>query len=480
MSGTVADLASLKGRRIVVGVTGGIAAYKAPLVVRRLLATGATVDVILTRGGARFVGAATFAGITGRKVRSEVWEDIEDETHVALARRADVIAVYPATAHTLARAAAGLADDLLTTTLLATMAPVVMAPAMHTEMWEHEATQANAEVLRSRGVRLVGPDDGFLMGGDSGAGRAVEPDAFVAAVVNVLHHDERPAHPVDIMTRRPVRPVEAASRDGKTREADLAGRRVVVTAAGTREPIDPVRHLGNRSTGRMGFALAAAAAARGATVDLVAAPTHLPTPPGVTRIDVETALEMREEVLARASSADVVIKAAAVADFRPATSSAHKVKKHDGMAAIELVPNPDILAEVGRARADGAGGPAVLVGFAAETDDVEANAMDKLARKQADLLVCNDLTAEGAGFGHDTNEVVILGTGDVRIPVPLTSKAAVADRVLDEVAARLVAAPTDRRPASRPAPCHTPTTSHRPPPRPTTADPARPDPQGLT
>jgi phosphopantothenoylcysteine decarboxylase/phosphopantothenate--cysteine ligase len=445
VSGTVADLASLKGRRIVVGVTGGIAAYKAPLVVRRLLATGAIVDVILTRGGARFVGAATFAGLTGRKVRSEVWEDIEDETHVALARRADVIAVYPATAHTLARAAAGLADDLLTTTLLATMAPVVMAPAMHTEMWEHEATQANAEVLRSRGVRLVGPDDGFLMGGDSGAGRAVEPDAFVAAVVNVLHHDERPVHPVDIMTRRPVRPVEAPARrespDEDGRDGDLAGRRVVVTAGGTREPIDPVRHLGNRSTGRMGFALAAAAAARGADVDLVAAPTHLPTPPGVTRVDVETALEMRDAVLARAAGADVVVKAAAVADFRPATTSDRKVKKHDGMAAIELVPNPDILAELGRARADGAAGPTVLVGFAAETDDVEANARDKLVRKQADLLVVNDLTAPGAGFAHDTNEVVILGTGDVRVPVALASKDAVADRVLDEVVARLATAP---------------------------------------
>lgn len=478
MSGTVADLASLKGRRIVVGVTGGIAAYKAPLVVRRLLATGATVDVILTRGGARFVGAATFAGLTGRKVRSEVWEDIEDETHVALARRADVIAVYPATAHTLARAAAGLADDLLTTTLLATLAPVVMAPAMHTEMWEHEATQANAEVLRKRGVRLVGPDDGFLMGGDSGAGRAVEPDAFVAAVVNVLHHDDRPAHPVDIRTRRPVAPGAVtpgagvqgpvAPVPGGTRH-DLAGRHVVVTAGGTREPVDPVRHLGNRSTGRMGFAIAAAAAARGATVDLVAAPTHLPTPPDVNRIDVVTALEMHGEVMARAAEADVVVKAAAVADFRPATSSDRKLKKHDGMESIPLVPNPDILADVGKARAEGGGGPRVLVGFAAETDDVEANAAGKLARKQADLLVCNDVTAAGAGFGHDTNEVVILGTGNVRIPVPMTSKSAVADRLLDEVVTRLDA-------SAPPAPAQ-PTPARR-----TTAQPItdHPDPQGLT
>ncbi len=350
MSATVADLASLTGRRIVVGVTGGIAAYKAPLVVRRLLAAGASVDVILTRGGARFVGEATFAGLTGRKVRSEVWEDIEDETHVALARRADVIAVYPATAHTLARAAAGLADDLLTTTLLATTAPVVMAPAMHTEMWEHAATQANAAVLRQRGVRLVGPDEGFLMGGDSGAGRAVEPDAFVAAVVSELHGDHSPRPAVDIQSRRrPPHPVDqrepatVAPMGPRSRTRDLAGVRVLVTAGGTREPIDPVRHLGNASTGRMGFAIAAAAAARGAIVDLVAAPTHLPTPADVTRIDVETAVQMSEVVMARAADADVVVKAAAVADFRPAETSSHKIKKAGGVPTLELVPNPDIL-----------------------------------------------------------------------------------------------------------------------------------------
>ncbi|HKJ56403.1 MAG TPA: bifunctional phosphopantothenoylcysteine decarboxylase/phosphopantothenate synthase, partial [Nitriliruptoraceae bacterium] len=403
MSATVAELASLTGRRIVVGVTGGIAAYKAPLVVRRLLAAGATVDVILTRGGARFVGEATFAGLTGRKVRSEVWEDIEDETHVALARRADVIAVYPATAHTLARAAAGMADDLLTTTLLATTAPVVMAPAMHTEMWEHAATQDNAAILRDRGVRLVGPDEGFLMGGDSGAGRAVEPDVFVAAVVSELHRDDPATPAVDIRTRRPLEATNdhrgpahvAAVEDGH--DHDLSGVHVVVSAGGTREPIDPVRHLGNASTGRMGFAIAEAAAARGATVELVAAPTHLETPDDVTRIDVVTAAEMHDVIVARAGTADVVIKAAAVADFRPRATSSSKIKKAGGMPSIEWVPNPDILATLGRTRADTGVGPTVLVGFAAETDDVEAHAMQKLASKQADLLVANDVAQPGAG-----------------------------------------------------------------------------------
>lgn len=459
MSGTVADLASLKGRRVVVGVTGGIAAYKAPLVVRRLLATGATVDVILTRGGARFIGEATFAGLTGRAVRTQVWEDIEDETHVALGRRADVIAVYPATAHTLARAAAGLADDLLTTTLLASHAPVVMAPAMHTEMWDHEATQANVEVLRDRGVTLVGPDKGFLMGGDSGTGRAVEPDEFVAAVVAALHGDERPLHPVDLASRR-TGPRGLASATGLASasatngprqeppqppatalmpqpERDLVGRRVVVTAGGTREPLDPVRHLGNASSGRMGFSIASVAAQRGADVVLVAAPTSLATPPGVTRVDVMTARDMHDEVMPLAADADVVIKAAAVADHRPRHVATEKLKKQDGLSQVELVPNPDILATIGQQRADGAGGPTVLVGFAAESTDVEANAAAKLARKQCDLLVVNDITQQGAGFGHDTNEVVILGAGGMRIPIPMSSKDTVAALLLDEVLVRL-------------------------------------------
>ncbi len=400
----------LGGRRVVLGVTGGIAAYKAALVARGLLGAGARVDVVLTRGARAFVGAPTFEGLTGNPVRSEVWEDIPDETHVALARAADVVVVYPATAHTLARAANGLADDLLTTTLLAAVCPVVMAPAMHTEMWHHPATEANVAVLAARGVAFVGPDDGPLMGGDVGAGRAAEPDAVVAAVVDLL-----------------------------SAPGDHVGRHVVVTAGGTREPIDPVRYLGNRSTGRMGFALAEAAAARGARVTLVAAPTHLVTPAGVARVDVTTAVDMHDAVLAHADAADVVIKAAAVADFRPAAVADHKLKKHDGAPVVELVPNPDILLDLGTRRREGAGGPSVLVGFAAETQDAVASGQAKLERKGADLLVVNDVSEADAGFGHDTNRVVVLSATGERVDVPLQSKRAVADVVLDLVAKQLAA-----------------------------------------
>lgn len=399
---------ALTGRRVVLGVSGGIAAYKAALVARGLVQAGAVVDVVMTDGARSFVGAPTFEGITGRKVRSEVWEDIPDETHVALARAADVVVVYPATAHLLAKAASGLADDLLTTTLLAATCPVVLAPAMHTEMWRHPATVANARTLDDRGVTLVGPVDGPLMGGDTGPGRAADPDDVVAAVGRAIGA-----------------------------RADLAGRSVVVTAGGTREALDPVRFLGNRSSGRMGFAVAAAAARRGASVTLVAAPTDLPTPTGVERVDVVSARDMHAEVLPRAADADVVVKAAAVADFRPTTESARKIKKADGVPTIALEPNPDILADLGRRRGEQGGGPGVLVGFAAETDDVEANGRAKLERKGCDLLVVNDVTETGAGFGHETNRVVVLAADGARVEVPLSSKAEVADRLLDEVVARL-------------------------------------------
>jgi phosphopantothenoylcysteine decarboxylase / phosphopantothenate---cysteine ligase len=398
----------LDGRRVVLGVSGGIAAYKAVLVARGLLTAGARVDVVMTRGAASFVGPPTFEGITGNAVRTEVWEDIPDETHVALARAADLIVVYPATAHLLARAAHGMADDLLTTSLLAATCPVLLAPAMHTEMWDHPATQANVATLAARGVHLVGPADGPLMGGDTGVGRAVEPDDVIEAAARLL---------------------------GRSR--DLAGRSVVVTAGGTREPIDPVRYLGNRSSGRMGFALAAAAAARGAEVTLVAAPTDLPTPAGVKRVDVTTAQEMHDAVLPLAAEADVIVKAAAVADFRPANRADHKIKKADGVPPITLERNPDILAELGRRRREDGSGPTVLVGFAAETNDAEEHGRAKLERKGCDLLVVNDVTAPGAGFGHDTNIVVVLGADGTRDEVPLSTKQAVADRVLDHVATRL-------------------------------------------
>lgn len=396
---------SLAGARLLLGVSGGIAAYKAAILARLAVGAGATVDVVLTRGAQRFVGAATFEGITGRPARTEVWEDVADATHVELARAADVALVYPATAHTLARMAAGLADDLLTSALLTVRCPVLVAPAMHTEMWSHPATRDNVARLVERGVEVIGPDDGPLMRGDVGPGRVVEPDVALSAAAAALGH------------------------------GDLAGRVVVVTAGGTREPLDPVRYLGNRSSGRMGFALARQAALRGATVHLVAGPSGLPTPPRVQRTDVVTAVEMRAAVLERLADADVVIKAAAVADFRPAQVAGSKLKKEDGPPTVRLEPNPDILAELGERR-DGAARP-LLVGFAAETDDVERNARAKLARKRADLLVVNDVGRPDIGFDVDANEVLILGADGTRREVPLGTKDAVAAAVLDEVAARL-------------------------------------------
>jgi len=398
------------GRRVLLGVTGGIGAYKAALLARLLVGAGAVVDVVLTRGATSFIGAATFEGITGRGVRHEVWEDIPHETHVALGRAAEVAVVYPVTAHTLARLAVGLADDLLTTTLLAARCPLVLAPAMHSEMWQHPATRANVVTLVERGAVVVGPDDGPLMGGDSGPGRLAAPEDVLAALQQAL--DGSAAAP-----------------------GDLSGIRLLVTAGGTREPIDPVRYLGNRSSGRMGFALAAAAVARGAEVVLVAAPSDLATPPGVTRVDVTTALQMHAEVTSRAAEVDVILKAAAVADFRPAETAVSKLKKDRGAPKLELVPNPDILAELGASRGD-ADRP-ILVGFAAETDEVEANGRAKLAAKRADLLVVNDVSASDAGFEVDTNRVVILARDGDRTEVALATKREVADRILDQVVARL-------------------------------------------
>ena len=409
MSGEAAAF-PLDGRRVLLGVTGGIGAYKAALLARSLVGAGAVVDVVLTRGASSFVGAATFEGITGRSVRHDVWEDIPHETHVALGRAAEVAVVYPATAHTLARLAAGLADDLLTTTLLAARCPLVLAPAMHTEMWQHPATRDNVAVLEQRGAVLVGPDDGPLMGGDSGPGRLAAPEDVLAAL-------------------------RAAVAEGAATPGDLSGVDVLVTAGGTREPIDPVRYLGNRSSGRMGFAVAAAASARGARVVLVAGPSDLPTPPGVTRVDVTTALQMHAAVTSRAGEADVILKAAAVADFRPAETAASKLKKERGAPKLELVPNPDILAELGASRGDAV--RPILVGFAAETDDVEANGRAKLAAKRADLLVVNDVSASDAGFEVDTNRVVILAREGARTEVELATKREVADRILDVVVERL-------------------------------------------
>jgi phosphopantothenoylcysteine decarboxylase/phosphopantothenate--cysteine ligase len=387
----------LTGRRIVLGVTGGIAAYKAIEVCRLLVDAGAHVVPVLTRGAEHFVGRTTFTALASEPVHSSLWDDADPIPHTRLGQSADAVVVAPATARVLGAYAAGISSDLLTATLLATRAPVVVCPAMHTEMWEHPAVQENLATLRRRGVHVVEPEVGRLAGGDQGAGRLARPAAIVAAVERVLGPQ------------------------------DLKGLRVLVTAGGTREPIDAVRVVANRSSGKQGHAIAAEAAARGATVTLVTT-TDREVPPGVEAVAVETAAEMEAAVLERAD-ADVVIMAAAVADFRPVAASDRKIKKDGGVPTIVLEPTPDILAGLGRAKRPGQ----VLVGFAAETDDVLANARRKLVAKHLDLLVANDVLAPGAGFQYDTNEVMILSNDGAPTTVPLADKRAVARAVLDAV-----------------------------------------------
>ena len=399
----------LVGRHVLLGVSGGIAAYKAASLARALLKAGATVQAVMTSAATKFVGPATFEGLTGRPVYSDVFTDAHRIEHVRLAREADVAVFAPATANLLAKFAVGIADDMVSSVYTCLTVPVVVAPAMHTEMWLHPATQANAATLRERGVVLVGPDDGQLAGGDIGPGRLVDEDVLLDAIVAALAPAAGP----------------------------LAGRRVVVTAGGTREPIDPVRYIGNRSSGKMGFAVAAEAARRGAHVELVAGPTSLPTPAGVNRIDVQTALQMRDAVLKLAEDADVVVKAAAVADYRPATYSAQKIKKErDDLSAITLERNPDILSELGVLKRTGGAGP-VLVGFAAETADEEEHGRAKLERKGLDLIVVNRVDATDAGFNVDTNRALLLGADGYRTEVPLTTKAALSRTIWDAVEALL-------------------------------------------
>lgn len=407
---------ALAGRHVLLGVSGGIAAYKAAVLARALIKAGASVQVVLTRAAATFVGPATFEGLTGHTVPSDMFSDNDHAPHIHLARRADVAVLAPATANLLAKLATGIADDLLTSTALMLRCPVVVAPAMHTEMWEHAATQANVETLVARGVSIVGPDDGDLAVGDAGPGRLAAEDAIVAAVVDALQ------------------PSGSA----------LAGTHVVVTAGGTREPIDPVRFIGNRSSGRMGYALAREAGRRGARVTLVAAPTHLPDPAGVDVRRVETAEQMRDAVLAASDDADVVLKAAAVADFRPERYHEQKIKKDtDGLELIRLVRNSDILAELG-ARNPGR----VLVGFAAETDLEEEHGRAKLHRKGLDLIVVNRVDATDAGFEVDTNRAVLLRADGGRTEVPLTTKDRLAAIVCDEVEALLRRTRSSPRPSS--------------------------------
>jgi phosphopantothenoylcysteine decarboxylase / phosphopantothenate---cysteine ligase len=393
--------------RITLGVTGGVAAYKAAELVRRLQQEGFSVQVVMTRGAREFITPLTFAALSGQKVITDLFGDssggeanLESAIeHIAVAQRTDLLLVAPATADILAKFARGIADDFLTTLYLASTAPVVMAPAMNVNMWNHAATQENVERLRARGVKIVNPEEGYLACGMTGAGRLAGQEDIITAVRDVLH----------------------ATRD-------LEGQAVLVTAGPTREDIDPVRYLTNRSSGKMGYAVAEAAARRGAKVMLVSGPANLETPAGVERIDVRTANEMHRAVVERFAGVSIAILAAAVSDYRPVDRHAEKIKKSDASLTISLEPTTDILAEMAKNK-----GQKIVVGFAAETDHVAENARKKLSAKNADLIVANDVTAEGAGFDHDTNVVTLFARDGRDLALPKLSKSEVAQRILDEV-----------------------------------------------
>jgi phosphopantothenoylcysteine decarboxylase / phosphopantothenate---cysteine ligase len=406
---------------VVLGVSGGIAAYKACTLLRLLTESGHDVTVVPTASALNFVGAATWEALSGKPVSADVFSDVPSVKHVSLGRHADLVLVAPATANLMARAVHGRADDLLTSTLLTATCPVVFVPAMHTEMWLHQATQANVATLRERGAIVLDPASGRLTGADTGPGRLPEPTQVFEVALNVL-----------------------ARRNASTIR-DLAGRRVVVSAGGTREPLDPVRFLGNRSSGKQGYALAAAAAARGAEVDLVAANVALEPPHGVQVHPVGTTTELRDTVAKLAVGSDAVVMSAAPADFRPASAADHKIKKRDDGVAptIELVENPDILAGLVRDRA--AASQPVLVGFAAETGDDEGGVLEhaarKLERKGCDFLVVNDVSGGGV-FGQDDNQAVILAADGSQTTVPAGSKRDLAHIIWDHVAARWSGDPT--------------------------------------
>jgi phosphopantothenoylcysteine decarboxylase / phosphopantothenate---cysteine ligase len=402
-------LAQLAGRRIVLGVSGGIAAYKAVEICRRLVDAGAHVMPVLTAGATRFVGPVTFSALASEPARTSLFEGPEPIPHTRLGQTCDLIVVAPATARVIGHYAAGISSDLLTATLLATRAPVLVAPAMHTEMWEHPAVQDNLALLRRRGVHIVDPEAGRLAGGDIGAGRLADPARIVAAAVAILSP-----------------PLSSLSG------GDLAGRRVLVTAGGTREAIDPVRFIGNRSSGRMGYAVAEAAARRGADVVLVTT-VDRPAPPGVGDIvRVESAAEMADAVLTRYADVDVVVMAAAVADFRPKASAPEKIKKAAGPPEIVLEPTTDILAELGRKKFT-----QYLVGFAAETERLVEQAAAKMAAKRVDLMVANDVTAPGSGFEVDTNRAVLIAPDGTTRELPQMAKIELADAIWDRVASEL-------------------------------------------
>jgi phosphopantothenoylcysteine decarboxylase / phosphopantothenate---cysteine ligase len=386
---------------VLLGVSGGIAAYKAALVARLLTSAGAQVSVVLTEAAARFIGADTFSALTGEPAYTSLWERPGEVLHVRLAREADVAVVVPATANVLAKLANGHADDLLTATLLEATCPLVIAPAMHSGMWEHPATRANVATLLDRGARSIGPVTGPLAHGDEGIGRLAEPEDIVSAIRGALAPQ------------------------------DLAGRRLLITSGPTHEPIDPVRFVGNRSSGKMGAALAAEAVGRGAAVTVVLGP-GASEPPGVEIVPVETAEEMRDAVIARFDDADALVMAAAVADFRPKAIADEKLKKDSGVPELILEPTPDILAELGERR-----GHQVLVGFAAETEDLERAGRSKLGSKRLDLVVVNLVGRAGTGFGADTNEAMLLAADGNDVPLAAWTKGELAAAVIDRVAALL-------------------------------------------
>jgi phosphopantothenoylcysteine decarboxylase/phosphopantothenate--cysteine ligase len=400
----------LKDKRIILGVTGGVAAYKAAFLASRLTQAGAVVDVVMTEAATRFMTPLTFQAVTRRAVYTDLFEVMPGPgsnevqiPHIALAKSADLLLIAPATGNTLAKLAHGLADNLLTNIALATSAPLLIAPAMESDMWAHPATQANVAALIERGATLVGPAAGHLASGAEGVGRMSEPEEILEMARVVLG-----------------------------REGDLAGRCVVVSAGGTREAIDPVRFVGNHSSGKMGYALALAARDRGAQVILVTTPTCLPDPIGVEMVCVESAAEMRDAILAASDAADALVMAAAVADYRPLEMVAQKIKKADNQLTLQLTRTPDILAEAARLRELGRG-PQVSVGFAAETEDLLANAREKLQKKRLDLIAANDVSCTDSGFSVDTNRVTLLSADGTVDALPLMSKEDVAHEIWDRV-----------------------------------------------
>jgi phosphopantothenoylcysteine decarboxylase / phosphopantothenate---cysteine ligase len=390
----------LRGRRVLLGVTGGIAAYKAAYAARLLREQGADVQVVMTPAATRFVGPDTFAALTRREVHSDLFERTDEVLHVRLAHQADVAVIAPATANVIAKLAHGVADDLLTSTLLEFSGPLVVAPAMHTGMWGHPATIHNVDRLREWGVGIAGPVEGPLAAGDEGIGRMAEPEEIVAAV----------------------------ERAWLNRGGDLAGRRVLVTAGPTFEPIDAVRFVGNRSSGKMGVLVADEAFRRGAAVTLITGPTHLPDPPGVETVRVETAEEMRDAVVARFEDAEAVVKTAAVADWRPKERVDEKLKKEAGAPEILLEPTPDILRELGERK-----GNTVLVGFAAETGDLEGAGRQKLREKHLDLIVVNEVGTPGTGFDADTNRAMLVSVDGDDVPLREWTKRELAEVICDRL-----------------------------------------------